>query len=41
MNDEKEYIEPKYDITSESFNLCECCGCSWCECGFEREESEE
>lgn len=32
---------PKYDISSESFNLCEGCGCSWCECGFEKDKDEE
>lgn len=28
----EEYIEPKYDINSLAYNLCEGCGCSWCEC---------
>lgn len=25
---------PKYDISSESYNLCEVYGYSWCECSF-------
>lgn len=37
----QEDTDPRYDITSESYNLCPCCGFSWCECGFEREDEDE